>query len=137
MAPKKASRVVYNPRTRDGVVEVLNDVIKSIQSNPDKVTIEDLVNMHNVALRTWHSWRQETYKEDTEIQILFERIDCLTRCRLVENALDGSKNPWFTAFLLRSKHGFDDKQKIEVDANVKQVSQINVTIDGSGESIDV
>ena len=131
----KAKRGKYKPKTRDQVVKILEGIIKRLEEDEQLATIDRIINKHKIRSSTWHSWRQETYKDDEEIQLLFEEIDFTTRDRLVQGALGGGYNPWFTKFLLVAKHDFEEKQKVELDANVKAVTSITVSV--GGEDVDV
>lgn len=145
MEPKKRKRArkstgkKYNTRTRDEVVELLDNLLKDLTRDDEIYTESVLRAKYKIARKTYTNWKTLTYHDDGEIIEKLDLIETICESRIEDGGLKNKINPYFAKFLLVSKHNYVETTKTEVNAKVEHSggTNINVTIEGSRESVNL
>lgn len=129
----------YVMRTRDEVLQLIQDMQMKMLQNPDICDIRHITHEFNISRSTFYDWKKNVYKEDEEIQHAYNLLEDISTTRLEKGGLSANTNPYFTAFLLKTRYQYAETNKVDVNAEVKHSGEVGVrvVVESSGQEINI
>lgn len=136
---KKGTTRRYVNRTRDEVLQILKDMRDKMLQNPDIADIRHMTHEFDIPKSTFFSWKNDVYPEDEEIRHMYNILEDISTTRLEKGGLSADTNPYFTAFILKTRYQYAETNKVDVTADVKHSGEVDVkvVVESTGQEINI
>ena len=99
--------------TEEKTIEKLNEIYCYVKENKTVFIGTALVN-NDLYKEIW-AYFNEKFAENDAVFKLIKKIEQTVESNLADSALNGEKNPAMAIFILKNKHGYSDKQDIDIN----------------------